>query len=218
MFGGWFGKKKTPEEKTPEEKYAEQLAQLHKKGYKDDKKNLAQLELYNGDVNLVVIDYEMETANSAPKQAKPSETISKSSGNVGNTATKSDVAAKLEQMSSATTTPTTTTTTTMPENTTQERHVDAASPPKTSAEPKKPETAKEPEIEPAPSKKNPNPNPIPMEEEVKSEIKSEPIPQIVTEPKLEQKNRTNQTKCNATEQFERVVRTQFTQCVLFDRR
>ncbi len=48
-----WGKKKKPEEK-----YAKQLAKLEAKGYTDRKKNIAQLKMYNGKVDLVLMDYE----------------------------------------------------------------------------------------------------------------------------------------------------------------
>ena len=64
MFSKWFGgsKKKEP---SREEKYREQLDQLEKLGHTDRAKNLEKLEMYSGDANLVIMDYDIEKPTSS---------------------------------------------------------------------------------------------------------------------------------------------------------
>ena len=62
IFGGGSNKK---HEEEPAKKYEKQLAQLEKLGFTDKKKNLEKLEMYNGDANLVLMDYDIEKPSSS---------------------------------------------------------------------------------------------------------------------------------------------------------
>eukprot|EP01084_Bolivina_argentea_P154447 269231_1 len=80
----WYGfgankKQQTPEE--AEERYKTKLYQLENLGYTDRRKNLQSLKIYDGNVNLVIYDYQVQTPlskspkkqDNAPKQEPPKQ-------------------------------------------------------------------------------------------------------------------------------------------------
>eukprot|EP01083_Nonionella_stella_P197173 725064_1 len=60
----WFGFGGKKKKQTPEEVYKVKLDQLQKLGYSDRVKNLQNLKLYAGDVNLVIQDYQVQQPSS----------------------------------------------------------------------------------------------------------------------------------------------------------